>query len=241
MTTSKPRSPLMMSTAAAALMLAGALATGVAAPAHGATQVDESRMEQKAPLTSPTGHDVRKPAAMGFQYRASEVIGHDVTNIHGDKIGTVDDLVVSRRDKVTYAVVSVGGFLGIGDKLVAVDFDRLHFSPRESLVLHATKAELESLPAFTFNDTEANYRAMAEEEYEAWRSKVSAYAAEAKLDGKEAKAEATEKLDAAWAEVEKQWAELKDATGETWDKTKQQFEIAWSKFEQAWNDATRTN
>src|SRR5580765_18175 len=58
-------------------------------------------------------------------YRASKIIGSNVVNSSNEKIGTVDDLLVGRDDSVFYAIVSVGGFLGMGEKLVAVPFDTL--------------------------------------------------------------------------------------------------------------------
>ena len=50
-------------------------------------------------------------------YRGSKLVGAPVVNENNEKIGMVDDLIVSRTDKVVYAIVSVGGFLGVGDKL----------------------------------------------------------------------------------------------------------------------------
>jgi hypothetical protein len=57
-------------------------------------------------------------------YRASRVIGSTVYNEIRDTIGTIDDLVVSPGDSVTYAILSVGGFLGLGTHLVAVPFGK---------------------------------------------------------------------------------------------------------------------
>jgi hypothetical protein len=79
-------------------------------------------------------------------YRASKIIGSNVVNGSNEKIGTVDDLLVGRDDSVLYAIVSVGGFLGIGTKLVAVPFETLKIGT-DSLVLPAgTKDDLKALP-----------------------------------------------------------------------------------------------
>lgn len=87
-------------------------------------------------------------------YRGSKVIGSDVRNDANDKIGTIDDIIIARADFVPYAIVSVGGFLGIGNKLVAVPYREL--KPRndnKSFILPgATKDELKSLPEFKYND-----------------------------------------------------------------------------------------
>jgi hypothetical protein len=83
-------------------------------------------------------------------YRASKIIGSNVVNGSNEKIGTVDDLLVGRDDSVLYAIVSVGGFLGIGTKLVAVPFETLKIGA-DSLVLPVgTKDDLKALPTFEY-------------------------------------------------------------------------------------------
>ena len=58
-------------------------------------------------------------------YRASKINGAAVYNRNKDKIGTIDDLIVSPTDRVPYVILSVGGFLGMGTRLVAVPFSSL--------------------------------------------------------------------------------------------------------------------
>ena len=83
-------------------------------------------------------------------YRASKIIGSNVVNGSNEKIGAVDDLLVGRDDSVFYAIVSVGGFLGMGTKLVAVPFETLKIGP-DSLILPAgTKDDLKALPTFEY-------------------------------------------------------------------------------------------
>ncbi len=60
-------------------------------------------------------------------FRASKLVGANVYNQSGQTIGSVDDLLVGSDGKVSEAVVSVGGFLGIGGKLVAVPFTDFKF------------------------------------------------------------------------------------------------------------------
>jgi hypothetical protein len=59
-------------------------------------------------------------------YRASKVIGSSVTNNANETIGKIDDLLVSPDGKDPYAVLSIGGFLGVGSHLVAVPYDSLN-------------------------------------------------------------------------------------------------------------------
>jgi hypothetical protein len=57
--------------------------------------------------------DVQKLAA---GYRSSMVVGSSVVNDANETIGTIDDVLVSRDGRQPYAVLSIGGFLGIGTR-----------------------------------------------------------------------------------------------------------------------------
>jgi sporulation protein YlmC with PRC-barrel domain len=59
------------------------------------------------------------------EYMADDIIGTSVRNQQNENIGSVSDLVIDRNGQVKAAVVSVGGFLGIGDKHVAVPWNQL--------------------------------------------------------------------------------------------------------------------
>jgi hypothetical protein len=58
-------------------------------------------------------------------YRASKVIGSSVVNDANETINKIDDLLVSSDGKQPYAVLSIGGFLGVGTDLVVVPYDTL--------------------------------------------------------------------------------------------------------------------
>ena len=84
-------------------------------------------------------------------YRASKLSGADVYNRNKDNIGTLDDLIVSPgTERTTYAILSVGGFLGMGKHLVAVPFNDLQIDNRRVVLPEATKKSLEALPEFKY-------------------------------------------------------------------------------------------
>jgi hypothetical protein len=83
-------------------------------------------------------------------YRTSKLVGATVKNSANETIGTVDDLLVSRNDKVLYAVLSVGGFLGIGSKLVAVPYTSLQIDQKNLILPNANKDQLKALPEFKY-------------------------------------------------------------------------------------------
>ena len=84
-------------------------------------------------------------------YRASKVVGATVVNQADVSVGTIDDLIVTPNEKVPYAVLSVGGFLGIGSKYVVVPFNELQISSKQIVLPGATKDSLTGLPAFRYN------------------------------------------------------------------------------------------
>lgn len=83
--------------------------------------------------------------------RTSDLKGKAVVNEKNEKIGTVDDLIVG-RDRVLFAVLQVGGFLGIGSHFVAVPYQSLQISDRGSKIVlpGASKEALQNLPEFTY-------------------------------------------------------------------------------------------
>lgn len=99
--------------------------------------------------------------------RMSDFIGATVKNTDGKKIGTVNDVVIesygnffekpsaSQKSTEYRAVISVGGFLGVGDKLIAVPFENLKLQNEKGidiLVYPAGKEQLKALPAFKYPD-----------------------------------------------------------------------------------------
>jgi sporulation protein YlmC with PRC-barrel domain len=89
--------------------------------------------------------------------RASKLIGANIKNNEGDTIGEVDDLILSSSDKTLQAILSVGGFLGIGERHVAVPYKSLKVTRAHDddvIVYHTTKAELEGMPKFSYDDSE---------------------------------------------------------------------------------------
>ncbi|WP_165799628.1 PRC-barrel domain-containing protein [Sphingomonas oleivorans] len=81
-------------------------------------------------------------------YRTSELIGRPVSNGR-ETIGRIDDLVIG-RDKVLFAIISVGGFLGLGDRKVAIPYSSLQVTPDSIVFPGATDAALRKLPEFRY-------------------------------------------------------------------------------------------
>jgi sporulation protein YlmC with PRC-barrel domain len=86
--------------------------------------------------------------------KASKLIGMQVRNTKNENLGKISDLVLDQKSgKVAYAALSVGGVLGVGDKLVAVPFEAFTPNPgQDGLVLNIDKQRLQQATGFSQNN-----------------------------------------------------------------------------------------
>jgi len=111
-------------------------------------------MSPRSPITITTGY-----AAVDTDRLATKIIGspvYDGTAKDSNNLGNINDLVLDNNGNVAAVVIGVGGFLGIGQKQVAVDYAALKWSTAadntERFVLATTKDELTSAPDFKTMD-----------------------------------------------------------------------------------------
>jgi sporulation protein YlmC with PRC-barrel domain len=80
--------------------------------------------------------------------------GTGVTNTAGEKLGKIEDFAIDmERGCIAYAVLSFGGFLGMGDKFFAIPWDALKPSPQnDEFVLGVEKEALKNAPGFDKDD-----------------------------------------------------------------------------------------
>ena len=119
-----------------------------AAAVLAAIPLSQQALAQGAPQTVSLVKVDVAPLATGF--RASKVIGASVVNDANETIGKIDDVIVSSDGKAPFAVISVGGFLGLGSKLVVVHYDNLHFQQDRVVLPGGTKDSLKALPDFKY-------------------------------------------------------------------------------------------
>ena len=81
---------------------------------------------------------------------ATTLIGDPVVNRKGENVGKIEDLMIEpERSRVSYAVLSFGGFLGMGNKLFAVPLQAMRLSREEKrFVLDVDKERLKNAPGF---------------------------------------------------------------------------------------------
>jgi len=97
-------------------------------------------------------------------HRASKIIGTDVRNRSGQKLGAIKDVVLDSQGNVAYAVVSTGGFLGLRDRMHAIPWQALQTNTgRDHFLLDMDKQQLKQAPGFDSK----NWPDMADERWSA--------------------------------------------------------------------------
>jgi sporulation protein YlmC with PRC-barrel domain len=105
-------------------MLAKTIATGLvasvllASAAFAQTPTTTSDRANAATASSPS---------VAGDWRASKVVGLNVYNDNNQNVGSINDLLMDKSGNIKTAVLSVGGFLGVGSQLVAISYDKLKF------------------------------------------------------------------------------------------------------------------
>jgi sporulation protein YlmC with PRC-barrel domain len=87
----------------------------------------------------------------------SNIYDRNVYDAGENKLGEIKDIVIDRSGTIGAVIVSVGGFLGVGDKDVAVAFEAVNISQRNNktwLSMNTTKAALMSATGFKFDKSQ---------------------------------------------------------------------------------------
>jgi sporulation protein YlmC with PRC-barrel domain len=115
-------------------------------------------LAQTAPSPAPAPGGSMHPQWYSHQageMRASKLIGARVNNEAGERIGEINEIVLSKDGKVAAVVIGVGGFLGIGEREVAVTFESLRLTQDANhntvLAISATKDSLKAAPEWRWS------------------------------------------------------------------------------------------
>jgi sporulation protein YlmC with PRC-barrel domain len=101
-------------------------------------------------MTTATGHT--------SAIRAKKVIGSNVTDLAGKKIGQVEDVVLDKQsNSIMFAVVGFGGFLGVNEKYHPIPWSSLDYDDsRDAYVVEYTKDQLKAAPAGSIEELTRN-------------------------------------------------------------------------------------
>jgi sporulation protein YlmC with PRC-barrel domain len=150
---------VFVSLAALSLMAGYAVAQTTTPPTTSTPQTTEQPTAQQPSASPPSA---TKPSETGMNgnvtwyqrtnddWPASEIIGTSVRNNTGENIGDVNELILANDGKVRAVVIGVGGFLGMGERDVAVSFNSLKITRDEDndevITIDATKDALSNAP-----------------------------------------------------------------------------------------------
>jgi sporulation protein YlmC with PRC-barrel domain len=94
--------------------------------------------------------DEMKLVVLGWSAK-HKLLGSAVYNDRSEKIGSIDDIIVSPKRTVSHAIIGVGGFLGlIGKHEVAIPMDQIKLTGGRFVIAGASKDALKAMPAFEY-------------------------------------------------------------------------------------------
>jgi hypothetical protein len=105
---------------------------------------------EPVPVATPLRFVADEVAVLG-EHAAQGVIGKPVSSSTGENMGQIVNVIVDRDGRPRAAVIDFGGFLGVGSRKIAVDWDALSFAPAgnpDKVTLGLTRDELKSAPEF---------------------------------------------------------------------------------------------
>src|ERR1700754_4911729 len=111
----------------AALTGTALLATVAFAQSPSTSDTTKSDSTKMAPATA-SDTPSTSPSSFNGNWRASKVVGLSVYNDKNESVGSINDLLTDKDGKIVAGVIGVGGFLGVGEHLVAVPFEKVKFS-----------------------------------------------------------------------------------------------------------------
>jgi sporulation protein YlmC with PRC-barrel domain len=105
---------------------------------------------------------------------ASTLIGDNIENPQGEKLGKLEEIMIDLQSgKIAYAVLSFGGFLGMGEKLFALPWQTLHVDEqRRCIILNANKEQFKNMPGFAKDHwpdmTDPSWQSQISNYYQNW-------------------------------------------------------------------------
>ncbi|MDB4986289.1 MAG: PRC-barrel domain protein [Myxococcaceae bacterium] len=108
--------------------------------------------QQPAPVAGKVviGVTATETDGIALGYRASKLLGSAVYNDHDEKIGKIGDLIVKPDGTISFAIVDVGGFLGVGSRHVAIPVKQFTAVKPKVILPGASKDALKQLPPFEY-------------------------------------------------------------------------------------------
>lgn len=126
----------LVATAALSFSLAAGAASAQTAPVVGSIGVTVEEVQILA-----TGWSIKK-----------DILGQDVFNETNEKVGTVEDIIVTPEKGLSYAIVGAGGFLGMDKHDVPIPINQFKIKDKRVVWPGATKEAIKAMPTFHYAD-----------------------------------------------------------------------------------------
>jgi hypothetical protein len=141
-----------------ALAAAAVLALTVAVTvAFAENDADKTEPPAANPTTPPAANPTPPPPAIPemtilAKHEVEGILGREVRSAADEDMGRIVDVLVDRAGQVRAAIIDFGGFLGVGSRKIAVDWNALHFpepgKPGERIALELTRDQVKTAPEY---------------------------------------------------------------------------------------------
>jgi len=217
----------------ATLALAGALccAGPVAAQVAGGTTTVEANITESTRL------------AMGWSVKKT-LLGKTIYNDAGQKVGKVEDLIISPDRNVSYVIVGAGGFVGIGRHDVAVPVSQIQDKAGKLVMPGVTKDTIKGMPEFAYaTDTSKRdaFVAAADKDIAKGKATVASLEKKAGASAADAKAKIDVDITALQSDVksaEAKLSEMQQATAVRWKEFETDVSAATARLRKSIEKAT---
>jgi hypothetical protein len=145
-----PRTILVVSVFAISLALIASVATTKFLAAAELPQANQPQPAQQ-PATAPAASPPPAAATVLDNREASGILGRAVLSTANENMGRIIDVIVDQSGRVRAAIIDFGGFLGVGSRKIAVDWNALHFSPdkeRNRIIIELTRDQVKAAPEY---------------------------------------------------------------------------------------------
>ncbi len=188
-----------------------------------------------ASQTSPTAAELALVPAVNGSVSGRNIIGAAVQDSRDNQIGEVHDLIIDGNNRVTDAVIALGGPLDFDPRLVRVSYTDLTIAGDHVLIAPSLQQQLSARPTFAYPegqdirifgavetppadqtmptaDEMKQFANRVERQMQDWGERVDTFVGKVQRQGNEAARQASQDVANRWSEVEKHWQTLKVAT-----------------------------
>jgi PRC-barrel domain protein len=137
-----------------AVTLIALCATGGPSAQEAGVQQTPVRTDQSAAAPARTPEPPTEPPSVTVlgSWQAQGVLGRDVRSTADENMGRIVDVIVDRTGRVRAAIIDFGGFLGVGSRKIAVDWNAFRFRPdsakRDVITLGLTRDQVKEAPEY---------------------------------------------------------------------------------------------